>query len=516
MISSITVQNLRVFEGQDWVFPLTGLTVFCGTNSAGKSTLLKVPLLLRQSQSNSTAAANDEGTLRFVGPQVDLGSFGALVTDNDLTLPLGLGVRTVGEINSDSVDWLISLNSETLPSIKRSRRGQEVEPYELDSLFQFSASEGHSEAAPDIRDHHLIGANFKILARSEVVLEWSLEPRVNSVDGAYQLRLPTNYCDGEFAGLGAMNVYTDVAEDVESGATVPVGVSLNGLLPNALIASVNAPGFEGESTKLPLPLDISKPLEDLQKSLDGVHYLGPLRTPAERFYIASEDSAPVFDPSGDFLPYVLRDRADEEIPVVLPFESNSNTVSLTSAISSWLYFLRTGETEENHAEELRVEATRGVLVELSIQSSSGERSHPLADSGFGYSQVLPILVRGLLAKPGETVVIEQPELHLHPALQVRVASFLVSLAQSGRQVIVETHSEHVVNAMRVSAAEDSTGEIARLSRIVFVNGSASPPTLHSLSIHQDGTVPDWPREFFGESLELSGRLLRAQRTQKKR
>lgn len=235
MISSITVQNLRVFEGQDWVFPLTGLTVFCGTNSAGKSTLLKVPLLLRQSQSNSTAAANDEGTLRFVGPQVDLGSFGALVTDNDLTLPLGLGVRTVGEINSDSVDWLISLNSETLPSIKRSRRGQEVEPYELDSLFQFSASEGHSEAAPDIRDHHLIGANFKILARSEVVLEWSLEPRVNSVDGAYQLRLPTNYCDGEFAGLGAMNVYTDVAEDVESGATVPVGVSLNGLLPNALI-----------------------------------------------------------------------------------------------------------------------------------------------------------------------------------------------------------------------------------------------------------------------------------------
>jgi predicted ATPase len=147
---------------------------------------------------------------------------------------------------------------------------------------------------------------------------------------------------------------------------------------------------------------------------------------------------------------------------------------------------------------------------LFLKSTTGSQSHAVADSGFGYSQVLPIIVRCLLAGEGDSILIEQPELHLNPALQVRLAEFFIAISRAGRQIVLETHSEHIVNALRVAAAEDPSGTIATSIAMYYV-ASGDRPKLHELHVQPDGTVPDWPTEFFGEALALSGRLLRAQR-----
>ena len=88
MIRSIETKNVRVFDKKLWKFPLRNITVFCGTNSSGKSTLLKTVLLLRQSMGIGENQKSENGRLRFIGSQVDLGSYSSLVSHNQVGRPI--------------------------------------------------------------------------------------------------------------------------------------------------------------------------------------------------------------------------------------------------------------------------------------------------------------------------------------------------------------------------------------------------------------------------------------------
>src|SRR5262249_49844507 len=137
---------------------------------------------------------------------------------------------------------------------------------------------------------------------------------------------------------------------------------------------------------------------------------------------------PDMDPSGEFLPYVLRDRADQRVLNVPPgAHGKPIRQTLAEALDGWVAFLRTGEPAAAKQSGEVVLQTEQVLVQINLKSVAGTESHALADSGFGYSQVLPILVRGLLAGQDSTFIVEQPELHLNPSLQVRLAEFFVSM-----------------------------------------------------------------------------------------
>lgn len=93
---------------------------------------------------------------------------------------------------------------------------------------------------------------------------------------------------------------------------------------------------------------------------------------------------------------------------------------------------------------------------------------------------------------------------------MRVAEFLVAMVRSGKQIIIETHSEHIVNMIRVLTAEDEDEELAERCGIFFLDAETQLPIVHDLSIKPDGTVPKWPYNFFGEAVSLTGRMLRAQ------
>ncbi|WP_162528596.1 AAA family ATPase [Mycolicibacterium sp. CBMA 361] len=80
----------------------------------------------------------------------------------------------------------------------------------------------------------------------------------------------------------------------------------------------------------------------------------------------------------------------------------------------------------------------------------------LTSVGTGVSQVLPVLVMCLQAPPGSLLLIEQPELHLNPAVQQKLADFLLAIAASGRQLLVETHSDYLITRLRLRTAKDPT------------------------------------------------------------
>ena len=74
--------------------------------------------------------------------------------------------------------------------------------------------------------------------------------------------------------------------------------------------------------------------------------------------------------------------------------------------------------------------------------------------GFGVSYALPIIASGLLAEEGCMLIVENPEVHLHPSGQSRIGQFLAQVASAGVQVIIETHSEHIINGIRIAALKD--------------------------------------------------------------
>lgn len=134
----------------------------------------------------------------------------------------------------------------------------------------------------------------------------------------------------------------------------------------------------------------------------------------------------------------------------------------------------------------------------------------LADSAFGFSQVLPLIVKALLSRPGETFVVEQPEIHLNPAIQTRLADvFALGLAE-GSTAIVETHSEHFIYRLRtlVAGKKLAPEDVA----IYFVERGTKQSRVRRIQVEPDGSLGDsWPRGFMGDALLQARELNRAQR-----
>jgi predicted ATPase len=521
MIRRLELTNVRIFEGTGWNFELRPLTVFCGQNSAGKSTLLKIPLLLDQTQ---TQAQGLDGRLYLAGSRVDFGNYYTFISHGATDKPFEISITTDLPLSARAIEFL----RQPKKSKKKSESKQAenvIKPAELRCAFTFSqakskptatASKTAEQAADCNSGAVLDAAIFRITAESQELLAWKVlrSVRKDKESDQYNIQLPVDY----FIKAGGFRFM----EAEQEGEYVRFAAILDGILPYSIVGKAKKSGAHdgikdtdgpAEEIQAPLPPLIQQALWSLQGALSTSSYLGPLRSPAKRYYVAHLEAADDLDAAGEFLPYVLRDKGDERVVNIPPGgRGQIQRQTLRQALDGWVRYLRTGESVSiaDSGGEVLLKTTNQVLVQISIKSPSGSEGHALADSGFGYSQVLPILLRGLLTDEGSTFIVEQPELHLNPSLQVRLAEFFVSMVRVGKQVLVETHSEHLVNTMRVLAAEDESGELSEKSRIYFIDTSRPRPTLHELSVQKDGTVPDWPHYFFGEAVELTGRLLRAQ------
>ncbi|WP_367125520.1 DUF3696 domain-containing protein [Streptomyces phytohabitans] len=127
--------------------------------------------------------------------------------------------------------------------------------------------------------------------------------------------------------------------------------------------------------------------------------------------------------------------------------------------------------------------------------------------GFGFSYALPVIVAGLLSRPGGLLIVENPEAHLHPGGQSKLGRFLARVAGTGVQVVVETHSDHVLNGARLAVAEDEV--LSPDAAIVQYFGEEAGAT--PLDFTRRGELSDWPTGFFDQIERDLGRLARARR-----
>ncbi len=137
------------------------------------------------------------------------------------------------------------------------------------------------------------------------------------------------------------------------------------------------------------------------------------------------------------------------------------------------------------------------MVTLGLTNSPETGFHRPINVGFGLTQVLPIIVASLAAKQGDVLLIENPEVHLHPAGQAMMGEFLGEVAAAGVQILVESHSDHILNGIR-RAVKRQTLSPEQVSLHFFRPRSEGTAQVISPVIGVDGNIDHWPNGFFDQ------------------
>lgn len=231
-----------------------------------------------------------------------------------------------------------------------------------------------------------------------------------------------------------------------------------------------------------------------------IRYLGPIREEPHRLdlYRQTDGSVGV---RGEFTAAALHESSDLQVSYWT--EPNVWAVEdLTTAVANWLQHL-------GLAEDFVTSDVGGHGIELRVRPSENSQPQLLTALGVGVSQALPVIVLGLLSQPGECVVIEQPELHLHPSMQAQLGEFFWSLAKSDRSVIIETHSEHILNSLRALIAESDLDE-SSMVQPVFAEQQDGVSAYRLPFIDEYGLLSeDWPSGFLNVFTDEARRIIEA-------
>lgn len=246
-------------------------------------------------------------------------------------------------------------------------------------------------------------------------------------------------------------------------------------------------------------------------------YLGPLRDEPKAVYpihgavdpsdvgLKGEFTAGVLDLHKETkVSYIPSTRFVKEID---EWEEKEST--LGDSVLDWLKYM--GVVQQVQTQDLGIYGH-----ELKVGTDLGGALHNLMHVGVGVSQVLPILVMSLMAEPSSVLIFEQPEIHLHPRVQARLGDFLLSLAMLGKQCIVETHSEYLINRLRWRAAVDKENKVSDRMGIYFVEKHEGRSEYRKIEVNEYGAIVDWPEGFFDQSQEDSEKILRAAMEKKRR
>lgn len=219
-----------------------------------------------------------------------------------------------------------------------------------------------------------------------------------------------------------------------------------------------------------------------------VRHLGPLRAAPQPFYgLPEAASVASVGKNGEYTAAVLSTFGKQRTLLPMP-NGKERQARLGEAVDAWVREL--GLLASVHPTE---GGKYGYELNVSIEGVG--RPLDLTTVGVGVSQALPIIVLGLIAGKGSLLLFEQPELHLHPNVQAALGDFFLALARSGRQLIIETHSEYLINRLRRRQKTDPKPDAMDVTRLFFFEREGAAAKVTPVRIGKQGSMPDWPRGF---------------------
>jgi len=231
----------------------------------------------------------------------------------------------------------------------------------------------------------------------------------------------------------------------------------------------------------------------LSNQISQLTYLGAERLgPRETYAVSSPSKYQTVGSQGEYTPWYLFSYADKKVADSLRISENPPGLQRQTEAYLDYFFPGAGFVVE------LIKNTN--LVNLSIRTSQGSEYHRPQNVGYGLTHVLPIITACLGADLGNVVLVENPEANLHPAAQALIGLFLARVAASGVQVILETHSDHVLNGVR-RAVKDKKLSSQQVAIHFFKPRSedeSKTPQVISPLIDDNGNLDNWPQEFFDQ------------------
>lgn len=150
------------------------------------------------------------------------------------------------------------------------------------------------------------------------------------------------------------------------------------------------------------------------------------------------------------------------------------------------------------------------MIAARFRTQEGTKFHIPTATGFGITYALPIIIAGLIAamEPDSLLAVENPEAHLHPLGQSRMGAFLAKVAEAGVQVVIETHSEHIINGSRLQLAKDQKPELMLIN---FLHVEKRSIVVKPIRMNQVAELTDWPTGFFDQERKDLGELMKLRR-----
>lgn len=231
---------------------------------------------------------------------------------------------------------------------------------------------------------------------------------------------------------------------------------------------------------------------EYESMMDKIYYLGPLREYPKREYHWSGAS-----------PFDVGSRGERTVDAILSatmrgeirrLGKGTRTKTFQEIIAHWLKEL--GLIQSFSIKEI---ADGSNLYRAIVKRDEKSPEAFLTDVGFGVSQVLPALVLLYYVPEGSTILMEQPEIHLHPSVQSNLADVILQVAKHRNiQVIVESHSEHLLRRFQRRIAEEKY-PIDEL-KLYFCDSEQGESKLFDLEIDMFGDIRNWPENFFGDEM----------------
>lgn len=249
----------------------------------------------------------------------------------------------------------------------------------------------------------------------------------------------------------------------------------------------------GEELEGLRPSSAVENVDDALQKLQGIVYLSAARgIESDVFPMPEANDLEVGNVGslGQYASWWLHRQEDALVSSSRGCGSKKDNLTVRNQLNAWASHLF------SQAELNSVPIQRTSLMRLELKTGlTADWSRP-ANNGFGVSYAFPILMAGLGSPVGQTIIIDSPEAHLHPRGQSRMGSFLAQMAAAGVQLLVETHSDHLLNGVRIALRDRliSPEQVA----IYFFTGRDDARVVR-LSVSRDGGISDWPEGFFDQS-----------------
>lgn len=135
------------------------------------------------------------------------------------------------------------------------------------------------------------------------------------------------------------------------------------------------------------------------------------------------------------------------------------------------------------------------IFQMEIKPSNHNHASNFSDVGFGISQILPILVSDVCLGGDGTLLVNQPEVHLHPSSQAKLGNYFASRIKS-RNYVIETHSEYLINRLRLLVAQEKIKTEYIAVYFFDNNDQTSGPSIHKITLNKNGSLENAPQSFF--------------------